>query len=489
LSPLSFSELRLSSAPSRSLALSALSILAITGAGLVLRLAFSRAPLWNDEIWSLQNLGDVHSVGGVLWGLSHDNNHFLNSLWLYFTAPLTQAPPALRALSIVAGVLAIPAMAALQARRGRAGAFAATLLTAFSFFQVVYSDEARGYAVATLCLILAYGQIEQALDARAGARWRLALACGCGFFVHLAFAPAAAALAFIFFLETIVRLRASAPAALIATLRLFWPTALAALPTLAFVAAGYHNKGGFTIGAFTPYSLSHLIGGVAGLGMMTFGLDPLSFPQTAFALVGLPLLILAAIILAAPLQRKSAYLVMLVVLPILAAALKAPNTHIPRYFFAASPFLILLAADAFAELFRRGGAMRALAGLGLAAALVGDASALARLAAGEAEPWTQALERIAQSSEPTLSSSHDFNVGKSVAFFRQTRGAPLQLIPAERLCGEKPEWRIVETRGDGKAEDTLNVGAPDCALPYRLVGVFNRDVPSQLPWALYRAVR
>jgi hypothetical protein len=484
--PLSLPEVRPFAPQARSPALLRAGIFALGLAGFGLRLAFSRAPLWNDEIWSLQNLRGIHGVGGILWGLSHDNNHFLNSIWLYFVSDLAPSPTALRGLSIVAGVLAIPAMAELGARRGAAAGFAAALLTAFSFFQVVYSVEARGYAVATLCLILAYGQLEKAFEApTSGARFRLAVACGIGFFAHLAFAPAAAALAVIFLLDNVALRRLNPLAALFATVRLFWPAALACAPTLIFLAIGYHNKGGFTIGAFTPFSLSRAIGGLAGLGMMTFGLDPTSFAQTAFALLGLPLLILAAILSLAPTSRKPTYLVMLVVLPVLAVAFKLPNTHVARYFFAASPFLILLAADAYGELFRRGPSVRALALAGLVAALVGDGAALARLAAGEATPWTDALERIAQSPEPTLSSSHDFNVGKSVAYF----GEGLKLVPSERICAERPAWRIVETRGDGKAEATLSVGEPNCALPYRLEGVFNRDVPSQLPWALYRAVR
>ena len=488
LSPLSLSEIR---PAARSLTKNVgrlrVALLAVVAVGVALRMVFSRAPLWNDEIWSLQNLQRIDGIGGVLWGLSHDNNHFLNSLWLYFVAPVTAFPPALRGLSILAGVLAIPAMAELGARRGPAGAIAAALLTACSFFQIVYSVEARGYAVATLCLILAYGQVEKALDTAArAARWRLALACGLGFFAHLAFGPAAAGLAFVAFVETIVRRRLGAGAALVATFRLFWPTVMAMAPTLMLLAAGYAKTGGFTIGALTPYSLARAIGGATSLGMMTFGLDPTSFAQTAFALVGLPVLILAAILLLAPMPRKSAYLVMLVVLPVLAVALKIPNTHVARYFFAGSPFLILLAADAFAELFRRGALFRALALAGLAAALAGDGAALARLNAGEAAPWTDALERIADSPDRTLSTSHDFNVGKSVAYFNATRGAGLVLIPAEQMCAEPPAWRIVETRGDGKAEPELTT---DCGLSYRLEGVFDRDVPSQLPWALYRAVR
>jgi hypothetical protein len=441
-------------------------------AGLALRLVLSRAPLWNDEIWSIQNLKGIDGVRGILWGLSHDNNHFLNSIWLYLVAPATSNPTLLRLVSILAGVLTIPAMARLGARRGPAAGLVAGALTAFSFFQVVYSVEARGYAVATLALAVAWAEIE----AERGSRLRLALACGLGFFAHLAFGPALAGLAFATFLENIRRARGSALAAFPKTLRLFWPAALACLPTLGFFFAGYINKSGFTIGSLTPFSLAHGVGGVTSLAMMTFGLDSTSYVQTVFALVGLPLIVLAAIVFLAPAERRAVYLVMLVLLPALALILRIPNTHVGRYFFAASPFLILLAADSFGALWARGMPARALAALALAPLLTSDVAAIVRLARGECAPWTEALAHVAASPQRALASSHDFNVGKSVAYY-----GGLTLVTAERLCDEKPSWYVLETRGDGKAEAELTL----CGRAYRLEGVYDRDIPSQLPWALY----
>ena len=139
---------------------------------------------------------------------------------------------------------------------------AASTLTAFSFFQLTYSVQARGYATATLALLIAYGELERALDApRSGARWTLALAAGIGFFSHLAMGPVIALLGMISFAETLRR--RNAVLALRETFALFWPTALATAPTIAFVIAGYRNMGGFTIGHLTPFAASRAIGGIA----------------------------------------------------------------------------------------------------------------------------------------------------------------------------------------------------------------------------------
>ena len=174
------------------------SIAALAAIGMIVRLVAAHGSLGNDEIWSLINLRPVQHFWQILWGISHDNNHFLNSLWLYFAWPLSGDATWLRLPSILAGTLAVPVMARLGARHGPIAAIAAATLTAFSFFQLTYSVQARGYATATLALVIAYSELERALDEpRSGARWTLALASGIGFFSHLAMGPLIALLGII----------------------------------------------------------------------------------------------------------------------------------------------------------------------------------------------------------------------------------------------------------------------------------------------------
>ncbi len=87
----------------------------------------------------------------------HDNNHFLNTLWL--AAVGADAPQRLqRALAIALGVAAIPLSALLLMPRGRLAGIAAAAVVALSTPMVVYGSEARGYAgmiTATLVLMIA----------------------------------------------------------------------------------------------------------------------------------------------------------------------------------------------------------------------------------------------------------------------------------------------------------------------------------------------
>jgi hypothetical protein len=122
----------------------------------------------------------------------------------------------------------------------------------------------------------------------------------------------------------------------------------------------------------------------------------------------------------------------------------------------------------------------------LAGSLAADASAIARMQDGKSAPWTEALATIANSGDPRLASSFDFNVGKSVAWFNRTRGTQLDLEPVAGLCEGKPTWYIREIPGDIAPYPTQILGGAACRLSYALSGVYDAHIPSQSPWALYR---
>ncbi len=464
-------------------------ILVASAAGFALRLWGAEGPLWNDEIWSILNLRSIQHFWQVLWGISHDNNHFLNSLWLYFAEAWGRDSIWLRLPSVIAGALCIPTLAWLGARAGRAGAVAAAILAAGSFFLVAYSVEARGYAVATLALILAFAAMEAAIEApESAARWRLAAAAGLAFFSHLAAGPALALFGLIALLEFWRRSR-NARASLVAALRAFWPSALAMTPTAAFLIAGFVTMGGFTVGHFVAYAPEHAIAAMTGLDMMTFGLDVASRSQTGIAFLLLPALLLLAIFTLALPERRIAYGLMFAGVPLAVVLLHPPNSHPPRYFFALAPFLLLLGAEAFAKLWNMGGPRRVFAVATLAASLVGDAHLFAQLQASKASSWVQALDRIAASADPRLASNYDFNVGKSVAYYNLTHARPVQLAPQGDLCALKPAWFVVEMQNGPTADPEFDVAAGDCRLAYRLNGIFDRHATSQLPWALYELMK
>lgn len=106
-----------------------------------------------DEVWSLTAVADYPSWTGVFWRFHHDNNHHLNSLFLYLMGTSPVLPLArYRLLSFVAGVAAVGATYLLARRldEDRAYAWVAMGLAVCAYPLVLHSTEARGYG----CLIL-----------------------------------------------------------------------------------------------------------------------------------------------------------------------------------------------------------------------------------------------------------------------------------------------------------------------------------------------
>jgi hypothetical protein len=116
----------------------------------LVRLAATWNDLWLDEIWSLNLLGTLHSPAEIVTGLHHDNNHVLNSVFLYWLRPLGSD-----------WLYRLPALSAHRDGRARAWVTSSTAparratsraLLARSCWAcrplIQYSSEARGYGMA-----------------------------------------------------------------------------------------------------------------------------------------------------------------------------------------------------------------------------------------------------------------------------------------------------------------------------------------------------
>ena len=170
----------------------AMAVAGLTFLGLLLRLACAHGDLWLDEIWSLRNLQHVKNAGDILWRLPNDNNHLLNSLWLWLIGP--DAPPVLARLElIIVGTLTIPVAAKFCGRSGPAAALTAAALAAGGAIFVQYGSEARGYAGLLLMIFVAAEALENILD-KPTPRTRLSFAgaVALGALFHLTMLAAAA---------------------------------------------------------------------------------------------------------------------------------------------------------------------------------------------------------------------------------------------------------------------------------------------------------
>lgn len=169
-------------------------VVAIFGA---VRFACACNDLWLDEIWSLRLVQPLHSPAEILTQLRHDNNHPLNSLWLYLLGP-GQAEWAYRLLSWFMGTATV-GLAGLIGRRlfrqlhpgerpaaADAAGWVTAVLVGGSYFLIHYSSEARGYAPAVGFGFLAVYALMHAAG-RPANKWAVVygLGCGLGLMSHL----------------------------------------------------------------------------------------------------------------------------------------------------------------------------------------------------------------------------------------------------------------------------------------------------------------
>lgn len=116
----------------------------------VLRVLASFGDFYVDEIWSFFFARQLNSPLDV-FRLNHDNNHILNTLYLYvlgaepfsFGGKPTFIPH--RLLSVITGTVSVWLVWKIALSRGLVEAFTALFLAGLSYPLIIYSSEARGY--------------------------------------------------------------------------------------------------------------------------------------------------------------------------------------------------------------------------------------------------------------------------------------------------------------------------------------------------------
>jgi hypothetical protein len=351
-------------------------IAALALVGLGLRLFAARGALWLDEAWSATFAQEAVTPVGVFFRINHDNNHFLNTLWLQLVGP--DAPPVLqRALSIACGTAAIPLAAIFAGRRGPAAALIAALAFALSPILVTYGAEARGYAPMLLATLAALLIVDRWLDTRGrrASLW-LTLAALAGMLAQLLMAASLAALAVWAFFA--VRRQRGPNAALREIVALFGGAAAAVVLVLGLMLFAAHAApGGFLVGSYAPFAFR---GWGAALGIaLGWTLGGGRLPAFVAAI--------AAVALAALLARRRAewrtpfYALAILAYPLAFPVLRIGNAGMSRYYLLAALALLLLLAELGGAMLARGGWRRGVAVVAIALFVVGSATLDARIIA------------------------------------------------------------------------------------------------------------
>lgn len=342
------------SAPRPREALAALA--AIMLLGLALRLWNARGGLWVDEAWSAQFVAQAGSAWGVVWRINHDNNHYLNSLWILLVGPYA-SPLLIRALSIATGTLSIAVAGAIGWRRDATTGLIAALLFAVSPILVAYGAEARGYGPMLLAMLVSVLLIDRWLDRDhhhdgAPPAWSLAALTLAGLLAQLTYLFALAA--FAGWIVTARSRRSSIDSAVATTARALGPSAAMLALVLAFVVvAAAASTTGFQAGGYPGFTLAAVADVLAETVAYTIGFAlPAAWPT-----IGVTLVAIAALLIRAHPDRRPFYFFATIAfsLVLVVALWRIGNAGFARYYLVAVVGILLLLADSAGAAIRRGG--------------------------------------------------------------------------------------------------------------------------------------
>jgi hypothetical protein len=351
-----------------------LAIVAVVALAALVRLAATWNDLWLDEIWTLNLLGTLHSPLEILTSLHHDNNHVLNSFFLYLLKPLGsdwlyRLPALLAGIATVGLGAWLATLDDVPATTTQSRALMAAIVLGVSLPLIQYGSEARGYAMA-----LAFGLAAIALAVRDDVRPMSASAPAVWALLVLAFLSHALALHVMTGLAAWAAVRAfRRDGALGAIGTLAW---WFAVPFAAFGAFWWWFLRGITVGG----SNREGIGPPLARALATVSGLPGDVPLAVSLVLVLGVAAAGLWVIA---QRKSdlwvLFVIGMIVSPIALAIANPTNNYAERYFLVSMLLWLLLLAQLLAWLVARGGPARIAALVALAVFGVANGARVADL--------------------------------------------------------------------------------------------------------------
>ncbi|ATE66472.1 hypothetical protein [Rhizorhabdus dicambivorans] len=438
--------------------------------GLALRIAAAQGDYWLDEAWSLLFAREARSPGDVFFAINHDNNHFLNTLWLQLVG-WGGSPLLGRALSIACGTAGVVVAGLIGARRGLRGAALAASLFAVSPILVTYGSEARGYAPMLLALLCAIRIVDRELFGVPvrHAPLLLGIATLAGMLAHASMLFGVAALSGWVAIEQGRRLGHAAGA--LATLRLMGRAVAAVLAVLLIVAAGAAaSPEGFRMGSLAPFDWPAFVDALDHMLAFTIGWPLLVGPWLIFFLF-LPLGLRRAPLLS---ERAPFHLLAILGLPLLVAILEPGNSAFPRYYLLSAVALLLLLAELAAV---RGRAARLLFGAVMIGSLILDGHIIANLRGDPGLAIEVMSQRAPDGGAVMLQAERDGPVLEAAA---SRRAYPLILT---NDCAEARFYYIADN-----GTQPFPLAALRCGAAFQPIAGRDLDGLSSQAWQLYERV-
>ena len=465
---------------SRSLLSLLLAILIVLAA--VLRVLATHNDVWLDEIISLRIANEVKSPWQIFSGAHNDNNHYLNTLYLYFVRGQSYGP-AYRYLSVVFGVGLVPTGYWLLVRRSRVEAVILVGLLACSYPLIHFSSEARGYSGALLGSVLACAALTRWLARDGGRRRSLWMGLTYGLALVLAVLSHLTA--------CLIWLPLAAGSLLILMGRpgriksvLLW-LAINLLPASVLAALYFLDLRHLTLLGGPPMTLAHGLGRLLALALGWPAKDAVTVLIVLVPLMGLTVWQLAAV-------RKSGdpswiLLSLIYVMPLVCMLFIQPKFFLPRYFLVIVPFIYVLAAMLLARLVQAPMGRGVLAVV-LALFVAGQAYLYAkflRVGRGQLTAGLQYIIAHPPSSPLRVASNQDFRSIMELTYYapRVLRDRELSYVTRQNQGSFPADWYIIHGEGyDPPGPAALHV--PDQPTWYR-VAYFGASELSGQAWTIY----
>src|SRR5437899_2876409 len=392
-----------------------------------------------DEIWSLELVRELHSAFGVFTQTHLDNNHYLNSLFIYFLGQHGDWP-GYRIPAEVFGIGTIVLAWLIGARRDRWAAFFCMFLVSFSYVLILYSSEARGYAplifFCFLCLLVLHSFFDKP-------RWQSAalflLSTVLGLTSHLTFVIFLCA-SLLWFWVRLLKLKWSISR--IAA----WTAACYAAPFIYFVALYVVDLRYLQIGGGTPITV---LDGYGATLAWAFG-GPNASRWQWFTGASSVLGLVAGLVLLIR-DRSDGWIFFLgaiVIIPLAMTLFDHGTLHYVRYFIVALGFLLLVFGRVLGSLYERGtgGKIACVVFCSLFLVLNGwDFAGLAKYGRGHI---SEAVDVMAQGSREhpvaTFGGDQDFRIHFVLAFYwrEMMPGKMMAYYDHDGWPESGPEWVI-----------------------------------------------
>ena len=447
----------------------------------------ARGDLYNDELWSLSFARKANSWFEIFARFRHDNNHPLNTLYLYLVGDQSLMY-VYRLLAVATGIGSVMLVGRIAAREwGPREALWATAFTGISYPLVLYFSEARGYAPAMFFALASYASLRW--HARQPGILNIALYWVCtilGTLSHATFVMATMAFC-IGSLASGFRAGKSLRHAFISC------AVIHAVP-LAFFACWYR------------YFVKNMeIGG----GALETKWDV--FSQGATLLLGIPempilfgvAMIAAAAIIVGGLiflrrDKNPQWLFFAAILCVSPAALLIASRPVYlyfRYFIVCYPFFYLLLAYIVCKSFQRCATPgRLVLSIAIAATMTGHMFRdyrLIRLGRGQ---YSNAITYISKASSGLavrVGSDHDFRNRLIFDFYvpRLSEASNIHYINTPEWAAGLPDWLLVHSQSlSYRPQDELTIRGPSGDIAFRFDKAFRYSGVSGWNWFVYRRV-